>query len=288
MHRNSCNKLYCIEEFKCCSMGTYNGRSFKESPDIKIKILDQDEELKECKINARDTSPQSTSYSCKKSTDYNNRLQLEPIEFKIEDKTEPSNVQPKRVKNFSPVICSPHSKDYTCSKTLSATIEKKSSLKIKTGFEMGIKIGAKVKVEGLVAKAEFSTEVSAKSSFSVESSREKTTKVTDKTEVKVDVPAGQQVMIDLLRKKVDIVYKWKGTFRLLGKYQLVWSSGDQTTQDITSALTGSHRDMHSFGYWEYPETDVLQVVITDRFGGRRKCQHTTGTNTASCRANFVP
>ena len=46
-------------------------------------------------------------------------------------------------------------------------------------------------------------------------------------------------MIDLLRKKVDIVYKWKGVFQMLGKYKLSWTNGDSTFQDVTSILTGS-------------------------------------------------
>ena len=83
--------------------------------------------------------------------------------------------------------------------------------------------------------------VATTTSFNVERSKTNSKEVSDETQVSIELPANKQIMIDLLRKKIDIVYKWKGTFKLLGKYHLSWSSGDETTQDITTVLTGPHR-----------------------------------------------
>ena len=102
------------------------------------------------------------------------------------------------------------------------------------------------------------------------------TQVDDYTTVTVQVPAGQQVMIDILRKKIDIIYKWKGVFRLLGKYQLKWSNGDETMQDVTTVLSGPDRDMYAFGTWKYPNTDTLQVLVTSQ--GGQVCEHNVGDN----------
>ena len=45
-------------------------------------------------------------------------------------------------------------------------------------------------------------------------------------------------MIDLLRNRIDILYKWKGVFQLLGKYKLTWTSGESTYEDVTTILRG--------------------------------------------------
>ena len=37
LYRQSCHRLYCLEEFKCCKMGTYNRNSWVEKPDLVIK-----------------------------------------------------------------------------------------------------------------------------------------------------------------------------------------------------------------------------------------------------------
>ncbi|XP_028399896.1 uncharacterized protein LOC114523229 [Dendronephthya gigantea] len=42
LYRSSCHKLYCLEEFKCCKMGAYNGNSWVERPDLVIKLKIKD------------------------------------------------------------------------------------------------------------------------------------------------------------------------------------------------------------------------------------------------------
>lgn len=86
MFRNSCNNLYCIEEFRCCSMGPNNGKSFAENPKISVRIRGTDGKLKECSMDAIDRSASTSSYKCKSITDTTNGMYLEAREFKVEDK----------------------------------------------------------------------------------------------------------------------------------------------------------------------------------------------------------
>uniref|UniRef100_A0A069DMZ3 WSC domain-containing protein n=1 Tax=Clytia hemisphaerica TaxID=252671 RepID=A0A069DMZ3_9CNID len=282
MYRNDCNNLWCIEEFKCCQMGSYNQDSYVDKPIITIKTMGTHGRLKECTMDAMDKTPESKTYSCKAVSSRQNILKLDAVEFKVEDKTQPTTAKPERVKNFKPVICSASNNAYTCTKTLKTAIETTTSLVIGTGFEMGVSVsntvGVSAEAFGVSASSEFSVQVSASTSFNVERTKSKTITVEDETKVDVKVPAHKQIMIDLLRKKVDIIYKWKGIFRLLGKYKLSWSNGDQTTQDITTVLSGTNRDMYAFGTWNYPGTDVLQVLVTDQYGNKKtECQHKTGS-----------
>ncbi|XP_066912196.1 uncharacterized protein [Clytia hemisphaerica] len=293
MFRNDCNNLYCIEYFKCCTMGSSNGKSFPENPKISVRIRDTDGKLKECSMSAMDRSATSTSHKCTPITDTTNGMYLEAREFKVEDKTQPTVGKPQRVKNFKPVICTASNKAYRCNKRMTSTISTSSTLKIGSGFSMGVTIGAKVGFEagafGVKATGEFSTQVSSTSTFNVERSKTCTISFTDQTDISVNVPANEQVMIDLLRKKVDIVYKWKGVFQMLGKYKLSWSDGDSKFQDITSILTGTDREIYAFGQWNYPDTDVLQVLVTNQKSGQKKlaCQHNSGSGDSNCAANFT-
>ena len=51
---------------------------------------------------------------------------------------------------------------------------------------------------------------------------------------------------------------------------------------MTTVLSGSKREMYSFGSWSYPGTDVLRVVITDKYGNKKSgCEHEPG-KTNSC------
>lgn len=292
MYRNDCDNLYCIEEFKCCTMGGYNGHSFAANPKISIRIKGTDGKLRECSMQALDRTATSLSYRCTPITDTTNGMFLEAREFKVEDKTQPTATQPKRVKNFKPVTCLASSKAYTCNKRVTSTVTTSSTLKIGSGFSMGVTIGAKVGIEtsifGVKASAEFSTQIQSTSSFNIESSKTTTESLADQTHITVDVPANEQVTIDLLRKKVDIVYKWKGIFQTLGKYQLKWTNGDSTYQDVTSVLTGPSREIYAFGQWNYPDTDVLQVVVVSQ-GGQKKmaCEHKSGAGNSNCATSVV-
>ena len=73
---------------------------------------------------------------------------------------------------------------------------------------------------GPKAKLEFSLQVKTSKSFSITESNSETKSVEDTTKVTTNVPANQRVMIDLLRSKVDITYRWRGKFAFLGKYKV--------------------------------------------------------------------
>ena len=67
------------------------------------------------------------------------------------------------------------------------------------------------------AVTSLSTTVEASASMSVEESTTKEFSLADTTTVSVDVPAQQEVKINFMRSKQDLVYKWKADFQLLGR-----------------------------------------------------------------------
>ncbi|XP_028414750.1 uncharacterized protein LOC114537838 [Dendronephthya gigantea] len=282
LYRNSCNKLYCLEEFKCCKMGSYNGNSWVNKPDLVIKVKDKSGQLKQCSMNAMDRSAGSNTYKCKSISDRSNILALNALKFNIED-TSPLNVaKPEPVKGFRPVICSAHSNPYKCTKWLTTSVSTSSTFKIGSGFSLAVKVGASVEVRagffGTGAKTTFTTEVTATSSFNVEASKTNTYTTTDKTDVSIEVPKNAEITINLLRTLQDLEYKWKAIFELLGKYSVKWKNGQEISQDVTTVLSGSKRQIYAFGRWSYPGTDVLRVVLTDKYGNKRSdgCEHETG------------
>ena len=106
----------------------------------------------------------------------------------------------------------------------------------------------------------------------------KTYTATDKTDVSVEVPKETGVTIYLLRTIQDLEYKWKAIFELLGKYSAKWVNGEGVFQCVTPVLCGSKREIYAFGSWSYPDTDVLRVVITDKYGNEKfeGCEHEPG------------
>ena len=147
---------------------------------------------------------------------------------------------------------------------------------------MAVKVGASVEIGagflGSGTKSTFTTEITATASFDVESSKTNTYMTADKTDVSVQVPADTEITINYLRTVQDLEYKWKAVFELLGKYSAKWKNGQENMQDVTSVLTGSKREMYAFGSWRYPGTDLLRVVITDKYGNEKSsgCEHEVG------------
>ena len=281
LYRSQCDRLGCIESFHCCRMGAYNGNSWVERPDISIKVKDASGQFKHCSMNAMDKSASSDTYQCKSLSDHTNMLSMNALRFDIEDKTPLNVAKPEPIKGFRPVICSAHSAPYKCTKALTTAISTSSSLKIGAGFSLAVTFGASVTVSagfgGSGTETTFSNEITASSSFTVESSRTNTYTTTDNTDVSIQVPAGREIKINYLRTVQDLEYKWKAVFELLGKYSAKWKNGQKIMQDVTTILTGPNREMYAFGSWRYPGTDLLRVVITDKYGNEKGsgCEHET-------------
>ena len=286
LSRNSCDKLHCLEEFKCCKMGAYNGDSWAKRPDLVIKVKDTFGQFKRWSINTMDKSPSSSTYKCEAMSDRTNILELNALKFNIEDKSPLNVTKPEPVKGFRPVICSAHANSYKCSKWLTTAISTSSTFKIGTGFSLAVKVGVSVDVSagffGSGAKTTLFGAINGTSSFNVESNKTNTYTTTDKTNVSIEVPANTEITINLLRTVQDLEYKWKAIFELLGKYSVKWRSNQEIVQDVTTVLSGSKREIYSFGSWSYPGTDVLRVVITDKYGNKKSgCEREPG-KTNSC------
>ena len=272
LYRNSCERLYCLEEFKCCKMGTYNGDSWVERPDVVIKVKDTSGQFKRCSMNSMDKSATSTTYQCKAISDRTNILALNALKFSIEDKS-PLNVTKTRpVQVTPPVLCKAFFIPYRCTKWFT-TMSTRSSLKINTGLSLAINVGASVNVSedfsGPGAKRIFLSEITATSSFNIEASSTKMYTTNDKTEVSVRIPKKTSIIIKLFRTTKDVEYKWKAVFGLLGKHSARWQNGQEVYQDVTTVLTGPKREMYAFGSWSYPGTDFLTAELTDKFGKKR-------------------
>ncbi|XP_028407487.1 uncharacterized protein LOC114530096 isoform X2 [Dendronephthya gigantea] len=282
LYRSSCNKLFCLEKFKCCKMGNYSGDPWMNKPDFVIKVKDTSGQLKQCSMNAMDKSADNNTYKCKSISDRSNMLALNALKFNIEDKSSLNVAKPEPVKGFRPVICSAYSNSYKCTKWLTTSITTSSTFKIGSGFSLAVKVGLSTEVSsgllGAGAKSTFTTDVTSTSSFNVESSTTKTYTTTDKTDISVKVPKDTEITINLLRTVQDLEYKWKAIFELLGKYSAKWSNGREIFQDVTTVLSGSKRELFAFGSWSYPGTDVLRVVITDKYGNKKSegCEHEPG------------
>ena len=267
-------------------MGAYNGDSWAEKPDLVIKVKDTSDQLKRCSMKAMDKSPSSSTYKCEPIADRTDMLELNALKFDIEDKSPLNVAKPKPVEGFRPVICSAHSKSYKCTKWLTTEVSTSSTLTIGAGFSMAVKVGASVEVGagffGAGSKTTFSKDITQTSSFNVEASGTKTYSTTDKTDVSIEVPANTEITINLLRTVQDLEYKWKAIFELLGKYSVKYGNKQEIFQDVTTVPSGSKREMYSFGSWSYPGTDVLRVVITDKYGNEISgCEHEPG-KTKSC------
>ena len=263
-------------------MGAYNEGSWAEKPNLVIRVKDTSGQFKRCSMNAMDKSPSSSTYKCEAISDRTNMLELKALKFNIEDKSPLNVAKPQPVKGFRPVICSAHANPYKCTKWLTTAVSTSSTFKIGTGFSLAVKVGASVEVGagflGSGTKKTFSTDITTTSSFNVEASKTKTYTTTDKT----DVSANTEITINLSRTVQDLEYKWKAIFELLGKYSVKWRSNQEIVQDVTTVLSGSKREMYSFGSWSYPGTDVLRVVITDKYGNKKSgCEHEPG-KTNSC------
>ena len=282
LYRNSCDRLGCLEEFKCCKMGAYNGDSWVERPDLVIKVKDTSGQLKRCSMNAMDTSASSKTYECKIISDRTNMLAMNALKFDIEDKSPLNVAKPQPIKGFRPVICSAHKNSYKCTKWFTTAVSTSSTFTIGTGLTLAVKVGTSVEVSsglfGTGSKSTFSTEVTASSSFNIESSKTKTYTTTDNTDISVQVPENTEIKINLLRTVQDLEYKWKAVFEFLGKYSAKWKNDQEIFQDVTTVLSGSKREMYAFGSWSYPGTDVLRVVITDKYGTEKSsgCEHSPG------------
>ncbi len=283
LFRNSCDQIGCLEEFKCCKMGKYNGLSnFLDKPNLVINITDTSGKLKQCSMNAMDKTPESKTFSCKAISNPKNILKLEAMSFNIEDKTALSVAEPKNVPGFRPVICPSHPNAYTCTKSLSTKISTTSSFTIGSGVSSSVSIGASVEVGtdilGVSVSTAFSTEVTSSSSFNVERSTTKTTETDDNTQISIAVPKNTEIKIDLKRTVEDTEYKWKAVFKLLGKYSIKWNHGLESSEDVTTVLSGPAREMFAFGSWKYPGTDVLRAIITGKYGDKKAsgCDHKPG------------
>ena len=199
LYRNSCDKLYCLEEFKCCQMGAYNGwvDLLVEKPDLVIKVKDTSGQLERCSMSTMDKSPSSSTYKCEAISERTDMLELDALKFDIEEKSTLNVAKPGLVEGFRPVICSAHSSPYRCTKWLTIEVSTSSTWSIGAGFSMAVKVGASVKVDagllGSGTETTFSTEVTRTSSFNVESSKTKTYSTTNKTDVSIEVPANTEL-----------------------------------------------------------------------------------------------
>ena len=262
-------------------MGAYNRDSWAQRPDLVVKVKDTSGQLKRCSMNAMNKSASSSTYKCEAISDRTNVLELNALKFNIEDKSPLNVAKPEPVKGFLPVIRSAHAILYKYSTWLRTAISTSSTFKIGTGFSSAVKVGVSVEVStrflGSGAKTTLSDGIKAKS-FNVESSKTNTYTTTDKTNVSIEVPSNNEITINLLRTVQDMEYKWKAIFELLGKYSVKRRGNQEIVQlDVTTVLSGSKREMYSFGSWSYPGTDVLRVVITVKYGNKKSgCEHEPG------------
>lgn len=290
--RNDCTTLGCIELFKCCKMGPSNGKSWADNPKLSVKMRNLDtKQSMSCSMDVTDFTPMSDTYKCKNIDEKEEKMHLKGTKFEIEDTSEPDVLKPTPIPNFKPLICSASKVDYTCKKDYSTKFVEFSSFKVGSGYSVSATIGSEVSVEtsanflgnGVKVTAALKQSITAASSFSSEQSSGKRYEVMDKTNISVDVPAGKEVKVNIMRSKQDLEYTWKSEFEMSGKFQLDWKDDTKYSQDVATIL-GDKRNFFAFGKWNYPDTDFLQAIVTDKYGENlgEYCKHDTG-NGSDCK-----
>jgi len=274
LYRSECDYLHCIEKFFCCEMSgnTYSWDSWVHNPKLNVLVTKADGQLQSCSMRANDTTVLTDSYECHDITTADNMLELEAMKFEIQDETPLNTAQPEPIPGVDPVQCIASPEPYSCNKEFDTAITQSSTFTIGSGFStsVGISTGVEIDAEfmGSGTKTNFQKEVSSSASFNCESSRTRETSTTDKTSVTVMVPANKQVMMNLMRTTVDVQYRWKGDFKAVGVYNIIWDNGYVYLQDITTAITGDKLNIYGFGTWDYPDTDVIEVLVTDESGNK--------------------
>ena len=260
LYKNACERLGCIEHFKCCKMGSLDGKSWIETPNLSIVVKDASGQFKQCSINAMDNS--GSTYQCKSVSSSTNLLELGALKFIILKKT-PLFVA--TIDGSHPVTCSAHSCSYHKIKTLITKVSISSTLKTDTWFSVDVKIGATVDIDAKMFDAEIKAafmEIITSSSLNHEQSKTKTYTKTRKTNVTVLVPENTELTIDYKKKIQYLEYKWQGVLQFSGKYSIQWTHGGEKIQDVTNALSGSKKEINAFGKWIYPGNEETQCVET--------------------------
>jgi len=258
-------------------MGDYNGQSWVSNPILSINVEVRGEK-KHCTMNANDTTSFSITYECETISDPNTMLVLDALSFELQDTTPLNVAEPTPIPNFEPVICGPSHESFICREVLSTEISHSYTLAINAGLSVTASVGASVEVGemlfGIDEKTTFTTQLSATTSFSIDNSWTSGHRTEEDTIVQVEVPSNTEVTINIMRTKEDIEYKWKAVFELLGMYSAKWMNGHEQTEDVTTVLSGLHRELYAFGRWNYPGTDFLRVIITDNYGNTMVgCDH---------------
>jgi len=282
LYRDSCHELYCLQRFLCCKMAgpIDDSNSWMENPYFTINTQTADGNLERCSMRAMDITASSDSYKCQDVSN-ENMLDLQATSFEIQDETPLNTEEPSPIPGLLPAVCLPSSGTYQCKKDLTTSITQSSTLTIGTGFQLGVEIGASVEVTskffGTGITSSFQSAVSSSTSFNVEGSKTTETTTSESTTVTVEVPPQTQVTINMLRATVNMEYRWKGIFEVIGKYFAVWDNEYEYMQDITTVLTGDDLNTLSFGLWSYPATDVVEVVVTDQYGNEAEgCESPVG------------
>lgn len=255
LYRSKCNKLYCIEKFRCCKM---------ESKLVFTVIV---KDLKE-KYTRKCTMTEDGTFTDEQVSG-TPKIELKTEKFEVEDKSELSVAAPQPIAGFKPKICSASNEPYECQATFSIATTKSSTFSVGTGFSMSYTATATASVGyeafGASVSSSFESSWSASASFNAGYESSDSTTLTDTINAKVSVPKGKEVTIDVKRVKNDLVYFWKGHFSAFGAYS-VGQAGHEMEEDVTRILAGCDRKFFSFGKWEYPDTDFHKVIITDKYG----------------------
>jgi len=255
------------------------GSSWIDNPVISVNIEDTSGQLKQCSMDAMDTTASSSSYECEALANRTDMLELNGLSFELEEQTELNVAEPTQIPGFTPVICSSHTRPYRCTKWLRTIISDINSLKIGTGLTSTVTTTGSMVIGELVGgvgmEATFDAQISSAHAFNVDSSWTVTNQTEDRTDVSIEVPINTEVTINMMRTVQDLEYKWKSVFQLLGKYSVKWNNGQQLPpQDVTTVLSGPNRNVYAFGRWCYPNTESIRVIITDNYGNEAEgCQH---------------
>ena len=303
--RDSCIKLPGIQPYKCVdNLVNCVGASLffvKYIPpffakarccamkfDIKIVVnamlaTSDGKELKQYSMFASDTTPSSDSYKEEPISGAVNQFKMVGTKLDLEDLTETDVSQPVKIENFTPVKCAANSE---CENIFTVTFKEESTLTIGAGVDLSMTVGSEISTTvggeipfgpSVEATASLKTEFTASASMNVENSKTQGKEISDTTRVLVKLEKDESATIDLVRRTQDTVYGWTCTFALEGNFQLTTFFSEHKF-DISTFL--ADRQFYTYGKWTYPDSDIIEVLITTSGGRSVSCgDHKAGVNT---------
>lgn len=280
------NRFFINRQRRCCTI-------IPIIPDIEIVInarlpTSNGNQLRQYSMRADDLTPKSDSFKWKVIRSGNMEVKMVGSSLDLEDLTDIDVSPPEKIENFKPIRCTSSELEQTCTKTFTEGYTEVSTLTIGSGFDLSTTVGSEISTTvggdipfgpSVEATISLRAELTASASMSTENSKSKEKSITDSTSVTVKLAPGEEAFIDMKRRTQDIVYGWTCTFELEGRFELT-NSRNKHIFALSSVL--GDRKFYTYGEWTYPDSDIIEVLVTTPKGTKSCGEHVAGMGGGQC------